>query len=78
MAKGDKIYVNPTSIVGSIGVVGGKISMAGLYDHLNVNITTRTRGPMADMWSSDAAWTDARHALYDALDGTTVAEHTRG
>jgi protease-4 len=55
---GDKIYVNPTSIVGSIGVVGGKISMAGLYDHLKVNITTRTRGPMGNMWASNAAWTD--------------------
>lgn len=55
---GDKIYVNPTSIVGSIGVVGGKISLGGLYDRLKIKIVTRTRGPMADMFASDVAWTE--------------------
>ena len=55
---GDKIYVNPTSIVGSIGVVGGKMSLGGIYDRLKVKIVTRTRGPMADMWASDTPWTE--------------------
>lgn len=59
---GDRIYVNPSSIVGSIGVVGGKISMDGLYSKLKVNIVTRTRGPRSDMFSS-MPWNDAQREL---------------
>ncbi len=53
---GDRIYMNPSSIVGSIGVVGGKISMGPLYDRLKVRVTTRTRGPAGDMFSSTEPW----------------------
>jgi protease-4 len=53
---GDKIYVNPSSIVGSIGVVGGKISMQGLYDLLKVHVVGRGRGPRAGMFASSQPW----------------------
>ncbi|MBL1216979.1 MAG: hypothetical protein D8M59_05725 [Planctomycetes bacterium] len=49
---GDRIYVDPGSIVGSIGVVSGKLVMGGLYDKLKVGITPRARGPMAHLNSS--------------------------
>lgn len=52
-----KIYVNPSSIVGSIGVVGGRMSLTGLYEKLHVNVKSRTRGPMAGMFRSTAPWT---------------------
>lgn len=57
---GDKIYVNPSSIVGSIGVVGGKIAMGELYDKLKVNVVGRGRGPKADMFASEKVWTDSQ------------------
>ncbi|MCW5777169.1 MAG: S49 family peptidase [Phycisphaeraceae bacterium] len=57
---GDRIYMNPSSIVGSIGVVGGKISMGPLYDRLKVRVTTRTRGPAGDMFSSTEPWSPAQ------------------
>lgn len=60
---GEKIYVNPSSIVGSIGVVGGKISMAGLYEKLKVNVVGRGRGPMAAMFASDGVWSEADRAV---------------
>jgi protease IV len=53
---GDKIYVNPSSIVGSIGVVGGKISMADTYNHLKLNVHSRARGPRSAMFGSNAPW----------------------
>lgn len=53
---GQKIYVNPSSIVGSIGVVGGKISMEELYKKLKVNVVARSRGPHADMFASNRVW----------------------
>lgn len=60
---GDKIYVTPSSIVGSIGVVGGKFSMTGLYDHLKVSVVGRGRGPMADLFASDKPWTSEQEAM---------------
>jgi len=57
-SAGQRTYVNPSSIVGSIGVVGGKITMGGLYDHLKVHVSSRSRGPMAGMFDSTTPWTD--------------------
>lgn len=54
--SGDKVYVNPSSIVGSIGVVGGKVSLDGLYDKFKVNVVGRGRGPRAEMFASAKAW----------------------
>ncbi len=48
----DRVYVSPQSIVGSIGVVGGKMVLGDLYEKLGIGITRRTRGPMADMFNS--------------------------
>jgi protease-4 len=61
--SGDKIFVDPSSIVGSIGVVGGKLSMQGLYDKLKINVVGRARGPHAAMFSSASNWSDADTAL---------------
>jgi len=58
----DRIYVNPSSIVGSIGVVGGKITMAGLYEKLKVGVVGRGRGPRATMFSSLEPWSAADKA----------------
>lgn len=55
----DRIYVNPSSIVGSIGVVGGKISLGQTFDHLKVRVHSRSRGPRSAMFASDKPWSDA-------------------
>jgi protease-4 len=60
---GDKMYVNPSSIVGSIGVVGGKIAMGGVYDKLKIHVVERARGPRASIMSSVAPWNDEQRAL---------------
>lgn len=60
--SGDKIYVNPSSIVGSIGVVGGKISYEGLAERVHANIVTRARGPMAGMFSPVEGWSQQQIA----------------
>ncbi|RMH14732.1 MAG: signal peptide peptidase SppA [Planctomycetota bacterium] len=60
---GSKIYANPSSIVGSIGVVGGKIAMGGLYDKVHLNVVERTRGPMAGLMGSKKPWTDSEREL---------------
>lgn len=60
---GDRVYVTESSIVGSIGVVGGKIAMGGLYEKLDVNVVPRARGPLAGMLSSLEPWDDAQSAM---------------
>ncbi len=59
-----KIYVNPASIVGSIGVVGGKLAKSELMQKLKVNMVPRTRGPMGGILASSAPFTpDQREAV---------------
>ncbi|MCC6681103.1 MAG: S49 family peptidase [Phycisphaeraceae bacterium] len=48
----DQIYVQPQSILGSIGVVGGKLALGGLYTKLDITVTQRQRGPMAGLFNS--------------------------
>lgn len=60
---GDRIFVNPSSIVGSIGVVGGKLAMGGLYEKLKVNVVARSRGPRAGIMGGLTPWTDEERSL---------------
>ncbi len=63
LSAGDRVYVNPSSIVGSIGVVGGKYAMGDLYDKLKINVVERSRGPAASLNSSARPWDVAEQAL---------------
>ncbi len=60
---GDKIYVNDNSIVGSIGVVGGKLAMGGLMDKAHIRVKSRSRGPRASLMSTVEPWTEGERAL---------------
>ena len=48
----DEILVEPRTIVGSIGVVAGKLNLKGLYDLVGISVHTRSRGPNASLLSS--------------------------
>lgn len=63
LSAGDRVFVNPSSIVGSIGVVGGKYAMGDLYDKAKINIVERSRGPMGDLFSSASAWDSGQISL---------------
>jgi protease-4 len=74
---GDRIYVNPSSIVGSIGVVGGKLAMGGLYDKLKVHAVSRARGPMAGMFDAARPWSEEELKLIRAKMTRTYDLFTR-
>ncbi|MFO1023296.1 MAG: signal peptide peptidase SppA [Planctomycetales bacterium] len=40
----DRIFVEPGTLTGSIGVVGGKIGVQGLFDKMGINTTVISRG----------------------------------
>jgi protease IV len=56
--SGDYIFADPTAIVGSIGVVGGKFVYSDLFGKLGLNAEAFTRGKNADLFSSEIEWTD--------------------
>ncbi|MBX2851790.1 MAG: S49 family peptidase [Phycisphaeraceae bacterium] len=55
----DEILIEPRSIVGSIGVVAGKLNLKGLYDLVGISVHTRSRGPNASLLSSVDNFTEA-------------------
>jgi len=60
---GQRIYVNPSSIVGSIGVVGGKVAIGGFLGKGEINVVSRSRGPQADLLSAQEPWNETEKAL---------------
>lgn len=83
--SGEKIYANPSSIVGSIGVVGGKMTLKDLYGKFKVNVVGRGRGPKASMFASDVPWSeqdisDVRKKMTDTYELFTkrVSEGRKG
>lgn len=54
----DDIFIEPRSIIGSIGVVAGKLNLKGLYDLVGIGVHTRSRGPNASLLSSVSNFTD--------------------
>ena len=68
---GEKIFVNESSIVGSIGVVGGKLILKGLYDKIHLNVYPRSRGPLAGVMSSVRGFSDLeRKKLQEMMEDT--------
>ena len=62
-SAGEQIFADPSAIVGSIGVVGGKFVMKDLYDKLGLTTETFTRGKNADLFSSNQPFTESQRRL---------------
>jgi len=58
---GQKVLADPASLVGSIGVVSGKLAMTGLYEKIGLSTFTMTRGQNAGLFLS-RRWTEAEQA----------------
>lgn len=64
---GDRIFADPSAVIGSIGVVGGKMSLAGLYEKLGIASETFSRGANAAMFSSSTPFTDSQRIMLGNL-----------
>ena len=58
-APARRIFVQPGTITGSIGIFAGKVSAAGLYKKLGITSWTSERGAMAGLYDSDRTFSDA-------------------
>ena len=62
-SAGDHIFADPSAIVGSIGVVGGKFVFKDLYGKLGVNSEAFGRGRNADLFSSSKPFDERQRRL---------------
>lgn len=62
-ALADKIFAEPATITGSIGVVGGKMVTKGLWDWVGVTGHEYKRGARSDIMNSNRAWDDEERAV---------------
>ena len=62
-ANGTRIYAEPGTITGSIGVFSGHFAFRGLIDKLGITTETIKRGEHADMDGGARPWTEAEQAM---------------
>lgn len=62
-SAGDYIYADPSAIVGSIGVVGGKFVLKGIYEKLGLTTESFTKGRNADLFSSSKPFDERQRRL---------------
>jgi len=62
-----KVYAQPGTVTGSIGVVGGKLAYGGLFRKVGVNIETVSRGKNSGLLSSMDPFSPSEKKAMDAL-----------
>ncbi len=81
-AYADRIFALPTTLTGSIGVVGGKFVFNDLFKKLGVNWEEITWGRNANMWSVntrfDAGEAERMNAMLDNIYDNFVARVAKG
>lgn len=60
----DKIYAEPGTLTGSIGVVGGKVVMKGLYDKVGLGTEVIRRGRNSGLLSADTAFSESEREAF--------------
>ena len=62
-SAGDYIFADPSAIVGSIGVVGGKFVIKDLFDKLGLSTETFQKGRNADLFSQNTPFNERQRRL---------------
>jgi protease-4 len=70
----DTILADAGALVGNVGVVGGKFSLAGLYDKLGMQTYSLTRGKNAGLWLTGRPWTPREQAVIRELMQSVYAD----
>jgi protease-4 len=72
----DRIFAQPATVTGSIGVVMGKVVVGGAMEKLDINWDRVTFGESAGMFSSTTEWTPAQLARLNQVIDATYADFT--
>jgi len=76
-SAGDRIFADPSAIVGSIGVVGGKFVLKDLYEKLGVHAETFSKGANAGLFSMNEPWTDRQRTMVTTWMKQTYEQFTQ-
>jgi len=63
----DKIFAEPATLTGSIGVVGGKIAQGGLYDKVGVTTEVISRGKNSGLLAIDAKFSESERKAFQTM-----------
>ena len=63
----DRIFAEPGTITGSIGVVGGKMAMQGLYSKLGIATESISRGDNSGIFSSTAKFSKSEREVVEKM-----------
>ncbi len=66
-AYGDKIFAQPATITGSIGVIGGKFSFAEVLQKLDVSFEGVSWGKNSGMWAIDRPFSESEAARINLM-----------
>ncbi len=73
-----RVYASANTLTGSIGVVGGKLAIAGAMDKIGIKAYPMGRGKRSMMWSSFGRWSaDERTVIQEMMEGVYKAFVTR-
>ena len=75
-ASADAIFAQHSTITGSIGVIAGKFSLAGLYDKIGANHESYIRGRNAGMFSMARPFDEHEFAAFDKMVGDIYGQFT--
>jgi protease-4 len=62
-----KIYAEPGTLTGSIGVVGGKFALGGLFDKVGVKTDVISRGANAGMFSTNTPFSPSEREAFRTM-----------
>ncbi len=66
-ASADQIFVSPSTITGSIGVVGGKIYLKDMWEKIGVNWDGVSWGENSNMWSMNSGFSKSAEKRVNAM-----------
>ncbi len=72
----DKIIASPGTITGSIGVVGGKLAIRGLYEKIGITTETIERGRNSGIFGSSGKFTESQRAVITSMMEDTYGQFT--
>lgn len=73
----DKIYAEPTTITGSIGVIGGRPVLGGTYEKIGVDKDTLSIGRHAELFDEASHWDDEQVAVVERMIDMIYEDFTR-
>lgn len=72
----DHIIAEPTTITGSIGVVGGKLAVKGLYEQLGIGVETIARGKNSGIFSGTTGFSKSEREAFAEMMEVTYDQFT--